>query len=129
MPSMFDDVAEFNKVILGLEPGEPAMLDRDASLGRVAFMMEELVEYIQAYRDGDIVGTADALADLVYVALGTAYQMGLPFNDIWAAVHRANMDKKPGMTKRGLTRDAIKPVGWVGPESEIREAINATYQS
>jgi hypothetical protein len=42
-------------------------------------------------------------------------------------VQKANMAKVPGVTKRGMPNDAMKPEGWVGPEAEIRKAIvNAT---
>jgi len=68
-------------------------------------------------------GVADALADLVYVALGTAYKMGLPFDSIWQAVQAANMRKVAGPTKRGNKVDACKPEGWVGPETAIARAI------
>lgn len=85
-------------------------------------MQEELDEFLTAGFDGDIVKTADGLADLIYTALGTAYRMGLPMNSIWAAVHSANMRKVGAATKRMLT-DAVKPEGWVGPEPEIAAAI------
>ena len=35
----------------------------------------------------------DALIDLTYVAMGTAYMMGLPWQDLWDEVQRANMSK------------------------------------
>ncbi len=85
----------------------------------------ELLELESAHAMGDIVGAADALADLVYVALGTAYQMGIPMNQVWAAVQRANMAKVPGVTKRNMGNDATKPDGWVGPEADIQVAIDA----
>jgi len=71
------------------------------------------------------VGVADALADVIYVALGTAYRMGLPFDEIWGAVQAANMRKVRGLTKRGNKVDAMKPAGWVGPEAEIARAIGS----
>ena len=86
-------------------------------------MQEELNEFVGCASVGNMVGMADALADLIYVALGTAYLMGLPFDDIWAVVQKANMAKIPGITKRGMPNDAMKPEGWVGPEAEILMAI------
>jgi hypothetical protein len=59
----------------------------------------------------------DALIDLVYVALGMAYRMGLPFNEGFRRVHAANMAKvrasSSGESKRNSTLDIIKPAGWV----------------
>ena len=40
-------------------------------------------------------------------------------SDTCMGVHAANMAKRPGMTKRGIANDAIKPDGWVGPEMAI----------
>lgn len=128
-PSMFEDVAEFHEQILKQFESPPHMLDDDTMLNRLFFLAEEIGELHEAADSKDIVGAADALADLVYVALGTAYLMGLPFNDIWTAVHRANMAKQPGVTKRGMANDAIKPEGWVGPEAQILEAINNAAKS
>jgi predicted HAD superfamily Cof-like phosphohydrolase len=85
-------------------------------------MHEELSEFIQA---DNLVDKADALVDLIYVALGTAYGLGLPFNPIWEAVHEANMQKVSGQTKRGNKVDAMKPPGWTGPEIRIKAIIDA----
>lgn len=124
MPSMFDDVAEFHEKILG-QPQEqsPSLVNFAFCLERFRFLQEELDEFIEAGTAGDIVRVADALADIVYVALGTAWIMNLPFDQIWAAVQRANMTKVRGTTKRGNKYDAIKPEGWVGPESAIAALI------
>lgn len=120
---MYKNVGEFTTKILGLPEVAPVLKDANFHIQRYDFMQEELYEYEDAARLGDIVGIADALADLIYVALGTAYQMGLPFEAIWDAVHEANMQKVPGKTKRKIGNDAMKPLGWVGPEAKIFRAI------
>jgi predicted HAD superfamily Cof-like phosphohydrolase len=33
------------------------------------------------------------LADLIYVAVGTAISLGIPIDDVFAEVHRSNMSK------------------------------------
>jgi len=125
MHDMFRDVADFHELILqDFDEGVPSLVSQEYCMERARFLAEELQEFIQAFQDGQIVGVADALADLVYVALGTAYKMGLPFNDIWYAVHHANMQKVRGTTKRGNKVDAMKPEGWVGPEATIARAID-----
>lgn len=95
---------------------------------RIQFMIEELREYSQAWVEGDIVKAADALVDLVYVALGTAAFQGLPFDQVWEVVHRANMSKirtpSKEASKRGSAYDVIKPEGWVSPEAEIKQIID-----
>lgn len=122
-PDMYQDVADFHKRIIGvMPPPSPTLNSPQFLIERFRFMQEELDEFLTAGFDGDIVKTADGLADLIYTALGTAYRMGLPMNSIWAAVHSANMRKVGAATKRMLT-DAVKPEGWVGPEPEIAAAI------
>ena len=117
--SYFKDVQKFHKeVLLDPEWDEANLLGK-----RVDFMHEELNEFILAAGNNDVVGMADALADLVYVALGTADILDLPFDDIWVAVQGANMRKVPGPTKRGNKVDARKPEGWVGPEATIAMLI------
>lgn len=123
--SYFDDVAEFHHQVLGIESTAPTWETPNSLDERYEFMREELEEFGEAVNAEDMVKAADALADLVYVALGTAHQMGLPFDEIWAAVHKANMQKMRGIGKRGMVYDAVKPPEWVGPEAEIYAAIYA----
>ena len=127
--SYFQDVREFHYKVLNVQDSKPHMLSSNLVCARINFMDEELNEFAEAERSGDIVGMADALADLVYVALGTAHMMGLPFDEIWDVVHGANMKKVRGMTKRGVECDAMKPEGWVGPEAQIAGIINAATKS
>jgi len=124
MNSMLDDVVCFHNHVLELTPpSSPTLVSQEFCLERFRFMTEELDEFIEASMHGDIVGIADALADIIYVALGTAHQMGLPFQAIWDHVHRANMRKVRGATKRGSSIDARKPEGWVSPEAGIAAII------
>ena len=118
------DVEDFHTTILGVtRPDSPTLVSMDYVLERANFMNEELEEFLDAAHAGDIVGVADALADIIYVALGTAHMMALPFDLIWAAVQKANMAKRRGVTRRGNAVDAVKPDGWTGPEREIARAI------
>jgi predicted HAD superfamily Cof-like phosphohydrolase len=122
---MLKDVADFHELILNSHAEvTPSMISLEYCIERAAFLHEELDEFCVASGEGDMVGVADALADIVYVALGTAYKMGLPFDEIWRAVQIANMQKQRGITKRGNAVDAVKPAGWQGPEAAIARAIN-----
>lgn len=67
--------------------------------------------------NADLAGQADALVDLVYVALGTAVMMGLPWQELWSDVHAANLRKVRGRTKRDMPLDLMKPEGWAGPQT------------
>ena len=120
MPSMYDDIEEFHEQIIQLEkPTKVGIISDEFILERTRFLNEEVEEFTTTGMSGDMVGVADALADIVYVALGTAWLMGIPFQAIWDVVHSANMKKVRGITKRGNKHDAVKPEGWVGPEQAI----------
>ncbi|WBQ04453.1 nucleoside triphosphate pyrophosphohydrolase family protein [Kribbella sp. CA-293567] len=60
---------------------------------RVRLLREEVEEFADATQAGDIVALADALADVVYVAYGSAISYGIDLDAAIAEVHRANMSK------------------------------------
>lgn len=123
-PDLFADVGAFHaKFALGRYPLEPLNILSGSTLEfRIKFMQEELNEFSEACADADICSAADALADLVYVALGTAHLMGIPFNEVWAEVQRANMKKErasgadDSRSKRAHALDVVKPEGWQPPD-------------
>ena len=66
----------------------------DELLRRVHLMLEELAETIEGMRRCDELQVLDGLADLLYVAIGTAVTYGLPLEDAFWEVHRSNMTKQ-----------------------------------
>ena len=117
---MLKDIEDFHKKF-GLHPlDKPGFLSRDFTNFRIKFMEEELLEFIKACREENLHDAFDALIDLTYVVLGTAYLMGLSFEDGWNEVHRANMTKiraaNSEQSKRGNSNDVIKPEGWAKPD-------------
>lgn len=60
---------------------------------RQRILDEEVDELRAAVSKNDIVSIADALADIVYVACGTAVTYGIPFDRVFTEVHRSNMTK------------------------------------
>jgi hypothetical protein len=95
----------------------------DRGYERVRFMQEELDEFKVGLQRHNAALMADALIDLVYVAKGTAIEMGLPWEELWMDVQRANMAKVVGRTHRNIGIDVAKPPGWVGPKTD--EILNA----
>lgn len=117
----------------------PAIIDKARVRERVCFLLEELLELADATGlhvtvggesmhtkvvDGgglndeqDLPLQADALVDLVVVAVGTGVEMGLPWKELWDDVQRANMAKERGVTKRGHAVDLVKPEGWEPPRT------------
>jgi len=60
---------------------------------RVALLEEEVGEFVTASEKGDLIGIADALADIVYVVYGTALTYGIDLDSVLREVHRSNMSK------------------------------------
>lgn len=60
---------------------------------RVDLLVEEVGEFADATTARDIVGIADALADIVYVAYGAAVTYGIDLDAALREVHRSNMSK------------------------------------
>lgn len=71
---------------------------------RKRLLREELDEVIRALDSGDVLNLAQELADLVYVAYGTAIAPGIDLDAAVAEVHRANMSKR-GPDGRFLVRE------------------------
>lgn len=100
----------------------PLLLTSDSWDFRVRFLREELRETENAYLMRNLPLVADGLADLVYVALGTAHMLRLPFNEVFAEVHSANMRKERAASAadprsvRGHKLDVVKPAGWMPPD-------------
>lgn len=75
------------------------------------FVDEEARELREAVESGDVVATADALADLAYVVYGSALHFGIDLDAVIAEVHRSNMTKSPAGDGK-----AIKGPTYVPPD-------------
>ena len=84
-------------------------------------LQEEFQEYLEAEGKNDEIWVADALADLIYIAIWTARVYGIPLDKVWAEVQRSNMDKIDKDTWKVRKRDdgkVLKPEWWTGPDVE-----------
>jgi predicted HAD superfamily Cof-like phosphohydrolase len=98
-------VAEFHKAFgLPVRDVPSGEVDRDLAKLRVALLEEEVSEFVAASERGDLVGIADALADITYVVYGTALTYGIDLDAVLREVHRSNMSKLDGDGKP-LIRD------------------------
>ena len=78
----------------GLMPEQPtADIPVWVQMLRISLLDEEVRELAEAVEAGDIVKIADAIGDIAYVAVGTAVTYGIPFDAVFAEVHRSNMTK------------------------------------
>lgn len=122
MTDILKDIDNFHKKY-GFEKNEKVDIPDDNELinFRTAFLMEELAEYTNAITKKDAAGALDALVDIVYIALGTAWLFNLPFEKAWNEVQKANMSKiraKDKTGKRGTKFDVVKPKDWKAPNIE-----------
>ena len=120
--TLIRDIDAFHKKF-GFEKNEKVGIPDNNELVnfRTAFLMEELAEYTNAITKKDAAGALDALVDIVYIALGTAWLFNLPFEKAWQEVQKANMSKvraKDKTGKRGTKFDVIKPKDWKAPNIE-----------
>lgn len=137
IPDMMRDMENFHRKFDLVYEGPARSLPQDIGEFRMKFMREELEEYEEHHahcleeerqEPPDVVNYTyhlehqlDALVDLVYVALGTAYLQGFrhSFGSAWTRVQEANMAKVRAQriedSKRGSTFDVVKPKGWVPP--------------
>lgn len=95
---------------IGYKPKQPPP---DDLVLRANLHAEEYIELCEAMGNGDVPEVADALADLIYVLLGTAVSYGINLEPIFWEVHRTNMNKQAG-DKRADGK-ITKPPGWKPP--------------
>jgi len=125
--SMWEDVCAFHQKFELPRNEVPGLLNEELKDFRIRFLQEELDEFVEACENNDDAKAFDALIDLVYVALGTAYMMNLPWDDGWYQVQFANMKKvrvkNEDESKRGSIYDIIKPEGWVSPDMRLKAIL------
>ena len=121
-----NDVREFQLKFGHLVHDTPVHLTQRKLKERIECMQEELDEFKTAVANQDLAEQADALIDLVYFAKGTANMLGLPWEELWADVQRANISKVAGVGKRGHLVDCVKPIGW-RPPTPLSILISAGY--
>ena len=92
--SPFRSVGAFHEAF-GLPVRQRPTVDIPAEEARLrqALLDEEVDELRVAVGEGDVVGIADALADIAYIASGTAHAYGIDLDAAVAEVHRSNMTK------------------------------------
>lgn len=111
----FKRVLEFHeKFDLPIE--DRPVLENSVAQRRMEHIYEETEELQDAIDMDDLPGVADALVDIVYLCLGMAVNLGIPWEQCFAAVHQANMLKSKG-TKDGPSHlGIVKPKGWKAPD-------------
>jgi predicted HAD superfamily Cof-like phosphohydrolase len=124
--SFYTDVRDFHQAF-GQRIGEkPELPDIEERKLRIKLLDEEVFEYTDAEYADDLVEIADALADIIYIACGTAVSYGIPLDDVFAEVHRSNMAKLvDGKVIRREDGKVQKPEGWTPPD--IRSVLEKSH--
>ena len=87
-------VAEFHRAFnLPMQQLPSTDIEDDLAKLRIALLEEEVGEFVTASEKSDLIGIADALADIAYVVYGTALTYGIDLDSVLREVHRSNMSK------------------------------------
>lgn len=94
-PESLELVGQFHQTFKHPILAEPTIPSEGRCKLRVALIAEELKEFEEAIQQNDIVGVADALADIQYVLSGAILEFGLAgkFKALFEEVQRSNMSK------------------------------------
>jgi len=96
-------------------------------------LIEEVEEYDEACRDKDLVKIADALGDIIYVALGAVAEHGIQgcIEEILDEIQRSNMSKvQPnGTVLKAKNGKVMKPSNYFKPDIAriIKNHLNLHY--
>lgn len=73
-----------------------------------------IYEEFQEFQDAQVNSAEEAseLVDVITVLLQYAAVMGYPIDEMWDAIHQANMNKVAGGMRRREDGKILKPVGW-----------------
>jgi predicted HAD superfamily Cof-like phosphohydrolase len=94
-------VKEFHEKYGAPVAHRPTDLTPKDYLRRARLIFTEAAEFIEAADRGDFVEMVDALADLLVVTYGTAVEMGVDLEPVFAEVHDSNMSKNGGKDPGG----------------------------
>ena len=119
MNPIIASLLEFNQAFEIPKLNNPGLGPEELIELRIKLLTEEVQEYAEAARSGDLVEVLDALADIGYILAGTIINHGMQeiYDDAFNEVHRSNMAKL--VDGRVIRRDdgkVLKPKGWKPPQ-------------
>lgn len=123
MPVNSTLVSEFNRVsgnavtpLRNLDFGDPES-SRMLVL-QLLMIQEEVNELTEAVTSCDRVGIVDALGDILYVAYGAGYRLGVNLDEAVEEIHRSNMTKF--VATEAAAVEAVKALQGKYPEATYR---------
>ena len=126
MRKAIEDVTAFHLACDVPVLGRPTPPSGEVLRRRIRLVTGEYAELIDALTQSQPVAIADALADSIYVLVGTALELGLPLGAVWDIVQAHNMMKvnpETGKVLKDHTGKVLKPEGWTAPEYEISKLL------
>ncbi len=118
MNPIVKSLLEFNEAFEIPTLDNPGLSNSELIELRIKLLSEEVEEYAEAARAGDMVEILDALADIGYILAGTIINHGMQniYDDAFDEVHRSNMAKLvDGKVLRRADGKVMKPEGWQPP--------------
>ena len=119
MNPIVKSLLEFNEAFEIPYLTEPGLSSDELIELRIKLLSEEVEEYAEAARTGDLVEVLDALADIAYILAGTIINHGMQeiYDDAFNEVHKSNMAKLvDGKVIRREDGKVMKPEGWQPPQ-------------
>ena len=123
MNKAYEQLVEFQTKFNQPVAEKPTLLTEERKLQRYEYLLEELNELKDAKT---VVDQADALADLLYLTLGTFVEIGVNPEPIHYIVHGANMSKlfpDGKVHTNPETGKVMKPPTFVRPEPLLETEI------
>lgn len=131
-PSIAPDVIDhFNAAYYGATYPDVKLLTDDLISALQQDFENLMAEFSTILDEKFIISEVLAVSQMCQGFINIFFELGLTppmINDIMAAVHAANMEKKLGVNAKrgdGQTADAVKPEGWIPPEERIGEIIDS----
>lgn len=96
MKEKIDAVKAFHTAFgLGVNESPTVNLSDATKMLRFNLMKEENEEYLEAVKNNDLVETADALGDMLYILCGTIIEHGMQYkiDEVFNEIQKSNMSK------------------------------------
>ncbi len=95
MKTQINKVRAFHNAFKQENGVTPSNTEQNVFELRHRLMAEENDEYLEACKNNDLIGIADALGDQLYILCGTILKHGLQnkIEDVFAEIHESNMSK------------------------------------
>jgi len=94
----------------------PQSIDSEMASLYMSLITEEYNETWEAFHNKDLVEVADGLADMVWVIMGMASVLNIPFDAVWNEVRASNMSKfVDGKVVKNEDGKIMKPDGYFRP--------------